>query len=202
MKKSWKVGILLFEDVEVLDFAGPFEVFSVTSYSEDEEIKPFEVRTVSETGGLINAKNGLKVQPDFSFEDAPLFDIVIIPGGQGTRTEISNEKVIQWIKEQSEKVQITASVCTGALLLAKAGLLSAKRATTHWGSYDWMERDFPDVKVERNVKYVDEGTVITSAGISAGINMSFHLVNKLLGADIAKTTAKRMEYDIELTTIQ
>lgn len=193
--KQWKVGIFLFNDVEVLDFAGPFEVFSVTALADGH--KPFIVNTISEKGNLIIARNGLKVQPDYSFDNMPIFDILIIPGGLGAReNEIHNDNVINWIKNEMENVKLMTSVCTGALLLAKAGLLKDKMATTHWASIDRLEADFPEVKVQRKVKFVDEGHIVTSAGISAGINMSFHILKRLLGNEIAQTTAKRMEYDI------
>lgn len=196
--RQWKVGILLFDEVEVLDFAGPFEVFSVTAYSQT-DLKPFIVNTISETGKLIVARNGLKVQPNYGFKNAPYNDILVIPGGPGARNrEISNESVIGWIRERAAEVQLMTSVCTGALLLAKAGLLQGKRATTHWASYDRLESEFPEVKVQRNTKFVDEGRIITSGGISAGINMAFHVVRRLLGPVIAQTTAKRMEYDIDI----
>jgi transcriptional regulator GlxA family with amidase domain len=203
MNQQWKIGILLFDDVEVLDFAGPFEVFSVTARldqtaSSSPLEKPFIVKTISEDGSMVNARNGLRVLPDYSFVDAPRFDILIVPGGMGTRREINNDNMIKWILDQKIHVQFMTSVCTGALLLAKAGLLNHKKATTHWGSYDWLQNEFPDVTVERNVKFVDEGNILTSGGISAGINMSFHLVKRLLGKEIAQQTAKRMEYDIFL----
>jgi transcriptional regulator GlxA family with amidase domain len=203
MNQQWKIGILLFDDVEVLDFAGPFEVFSVTARldqtaSSSPLEKPFIVKTISEDGSMVNARNGLRVLPDYSFVDAPRFDILIVPGGMGTRREINNDNMIKWILDQKIHVQFMTSVCTGALLLAKAGLLNHKKATTHWGSYDWLQNEFPDVIVERNVKFVDEGNILTSGGISAGINMSFHLVKRLLGKEIAQQTAKRMEYDIFL----
>ncbi|WP_096186620.1 DJ-1/PfpI family protein [Evansella halocellulosilytica] len=194
---QWDVGIFLFDDVEVLDFAGPFEVFSVTRLPNDKQ--PFSVKTVSETGNMINARNGLKVAPDYSFQTMPPFDLLIIPGGLGAReNEINNDRVITWISDQMERVQLMTSVCTGALLLAKAGLLDGKRATTHWASIDRFKEKFPTVSVQQNVKFVDEGEVITSGGISAGINMSFHIVQRLLGREVAMETAKRMEYDIEL----
>ena len=124
--KQWRVGIFLFDEVEVLDFAGPFEVFSVTSLENDE--KPFIVETVSEKGNIVYARNGLKVQPDYNFDNMPQFDILIIPGGPGAREkEIHNENVIKWIADQMQNVQIMTSVCTGALLLAKAGLLKGKK---------------------------------------------------------------------------
>ncbi|WYP28352.1 DJ-1/PfpI family protein [Alkalihalobacillus sp. FSL W8-0930] len=191
------VLIFLFNEVEVLDFAGPFEVLSLAQKNN----QPFfNVKTISETGEAVRARNGLTVQPDYSFETwegDP--DLVIIPGGYGAREiEIHNQQVLTWIKEMNERTNILASVCTGALLLAEAGLLTGKRATTHWASLDRFETDFPDVSVWRDVKFVDEGKIVTSAGISAGINMAFHLVKKLVGVESARETAKRMEYDILL----
>ncbi|PFT26486.1 AraC family transcriptional regulator [Bacillus thuringiensis] len=196
MMNKWSVGIFLFNDVEVLDFAGPFEVFSVTEANEE---KPFTVYTVSQNGEMITARNGLKVKPDYSIENLPPIDILIIPGGLGAREyEIKNEVVIKWIHQQMKEVKLMTSVCTGALLLAKTGLLDGLKATTHWASIQAFKKDFPNVEVMENVKFVDEGHIITSAGISAGINMSFHIVKNLLGVEIAEETAKSMEYDIDL----
>lgn len=194
MMNKWSVGIFLFNEVEVLDFAGPFEVFSVTEVNEE---KPFTVYTVSENGEMITARNGLKVQSDYSIENLPPVDILIIPGGLGARKyEIKNEIVIKWIRQQMKEVKLMTSVCTGALLLAKAGLLEGLKATTHWASIEKFKNEFQNVEVIENVKFVDEGHIITSAGISAGINMSFHIVKNLLGVHVAEDTAKRMEYDI------
>ncbi|MFK4325703.1 transcriptional regulator GlxA family with amidase domain [Bacillus sp. RC55] len=196
MISHWNVGIFLFNEVEVLDFAGPFEVFSVTATSEGQL---FTVHTVSQDGEMITARNGLKVQPDYSIENLPPVDILIIPGGLGVReNEMKNEIITNWIREQMKEVKLMTSVCTGALLLAKAGLLDGFKATTHWASIESFRNDFPNVEVLENVKFVDEGHVITSGGISAGINMSFHIVRNLLGARVAEETAKRMEYDIDL----
>ncbi|AND08297.1 MULTISPECIES: DJ-1/PfpI family protein [Bacillus] len=196
MMNKWSVGIFLFNEVEVLDFAGPFEVFSVTEVNEE---KPFTVYTVSENGEMITARNGLKVQPDYSIENLPPVDILIIPGGLGAREyEIKNEIVIKWIRQQMKEVKLMTSVCTGALLLAKAGLLEGLKATTHWASIEKFKNEFQNVEVIENVKFVDEGHIITSAGISAGINMAFHIVKNLLGVHVAEDTAKRMEYDISL----
>lgn len=196
MMNKWSVGIFLFNEVEVLDFAGPFEVFSVTEVNEE---KPFTVYTVSENGEMITARNGLKVQPDYSIENLPPVDILIIPGGLGAREyEIKNEIVIKWIGQQMKEVKLMTSVCTGALLLAKAGLLAGLKATTHWASIEKFKNEFQNVEVIENVKFVDEGHIITSAGISAGINMVFHIVKNLLGVHVAEDTAKRMEYDISL----
>jgi len=196
MTKKWNVGILLFNDVEVLDFAGPFEVFSITTRPDQSE-KPFQVHVISIDGQIVKARNGLLVTPQYSLDNAPKLDILIIPGGYGAREiEMNDEKTIDWIRKQSNVVNLLASVCTGSFLLAKAGLLYGKKATSHWMEIERLEKQYPQLTVQHDVKYVDEGSIITSAGISAGLNMSFHIVKKLLGADVAKDTAKRMEYDI------
>jgi len=196
MLKRKKVGILLFDEVEVLDFAGPFEVFSITETIEEKE-KAFEVHTVARTKSVIHARNGLKILPDYDFLDAPSFDIVIVPGGYGAEEiEIHNQVTIDWLKEIAATTEIMASVCTGAFLLAKAGLLDGKEVTTHWMDTDRLEKEYPEIKVIRGVKYVDQYPIITSGGISAGINMSFYIVKKILGQDVEKNTAKRMEYEI------
>ncbi|MBD0833219.1 DJ-1/PfpI family protein [Aestuariibaculum sediminum] len=194
MTKKINVGIFIFNEVEVLDFAGPFEVFSLV---EDNNQKIFNVITIGEGNKLLSARNGLKVHSDYLFNNHPKLDILIIPGGYGAEhIEIKNKCLLNWIKEQSNKVQILASVCTGALLLAECGLLNNKKATTHWMDLDRLEQDYPKIEVVRDVKFVDEGNLLTSGGISAGINMSFHIIKRLLGKEIAEHTAKRMEYDI------
>ena len=194
MNKKLKVGIFIFNEVEVLDLAGPFEVFSIAS-KDDEKL--FEVITIGEKGEIITARNGLKVLPNASFKDNLDLDILIIPGGYGAEEiEIKNKCVLEWIIEQKNKVQILASVCTGALLLAECGILDNKKATTHWMDIERLEKDYPEVEVIKNVKFVDEGDLITSGGISAGINMSFHIIKRLFGIEIVQYTAKRMEYEI------
>ncbi|MFF2909084.1 DJ-1/PfpI family protein [Paenibacillus sp. NPDC057934] len=192
------VGIFLFDDVEVLDFAGPFEVFAVTvtQRSTTEAFAPFSVTTVSEQGGMITARNGLKVTTDYSFSSAPSYDILVIPGGMGTRKEVHNRNVISWIQEKFPEVELMTSVCTGSFLLAQAGILEGKAATTHWASIERMRETYPSVRVKENTKFVDAGKIVTSAGISAGIHMAFHVVQRLLGTDVAQRTAKHMEYDI------
>lgn len=190
------VGIFLFHEVEVLDFAGPFEVFSLTEFPQINE-KAFTVKTVSQDGGLIKARNGLTVQPDYSFVTAPSFDILIIPGGYGAEMiEIHNAVVIRWIQEQYSRVELLASVCTGALLLAKAGLLDGKSATTHWMDIPRLAAEFPNINVLSNTRYVDEGRLITSGGISSGIHMSLHVIRRLISEEASIDTARRMEYDI------
>ena len=196
MIKKIKVGIFVFNDVEVLDFAGPFEVFSLASKKNN---SIFDVFTISENEEIITAKNGLKIKSNYIFNDNYEIDILIIPGGYGAEEfEIKNKTTLNWIIEKSKEVDILASVCTGALLLAECGILRNKKATTHWMDLDRLESDYPEVNVIRNVKYVDEGSILTSGGISAGINMSFHIIRRLFGIDIAKSTAKRMEYDIDI----
>lgn len=193
------VGILLFNEVEVLDFAGPYEVFSI---ARKDDSKLFNVVTIGESNKLLNARNGLKIIPDYQFSNHPKLDILIIPGGYGAEEiEIKNVKLLNWIKKQSNQVKILASVCTGALLLAESGLLNNKEATTHWMDLDRLEKEYPKVKVIRGVKYVDQNEIITSGGISAGINMSFYIIKKLTDIKIVIDTAKRMEYDIELSSI-
>jgi len=196
MNAKLKIGIFIFNEVEVLDFAGPFEVFSL---AREGEKTLCEVVTIGEKPELITARNGLQVRPTCQFEDEINFDILIIPGGYGAEEiEIIKPQVIDWIKRQHAKVKILASVCTGALLLAECGLLDGKSATTHWMDLDRLQRNYPKVKVLSACKYVDEGSIITSGGISAGINMSFYILQKLFGGQVATDTAKRMEYDIEL----
>lgn len=159
-----KVGIFIFNEVEVLDFAGPFEVFSLASKNNE---KLFHVVTIGETGEMIVARNELQVLPTAKFSDNLNFDIVIIPGGHGTEIENKNKVVLDWISKQKTKVNILASVCTGAFLLAECGILNNKKATTHWMDLEKLEKEYPLVKVIKNVKFVDEDDILTAGGISA-----------------------------------
>jgi transcriptional regulator GlxA family with amidase domain len=189
------VGILIFDEVEVLDFCGPFEVFSVARDPQDPNHKPFAVFTIAEQERTIKARGGLLTCPHFCFDNHPPIDILVVPGGWGTRKEIDNPVLIEWIKKVTDEAQINTSVCTGSFLLGKAGVLEGKRTTTHWASIDRMRQSFPHTQVEENVRYVDEGNLVTSAGVSAGIDMSLHVVEKLLGRDTAEYTARMMEYN-------
>lgn len=204
MNNKYNVGILLFDYVDALDFTGPYEVFNLTTYNDNDvkklfsnnlEDKPFMVSTVSQDGKQITVHNGLKVMPDYSFYDAPTFDILIVPGGplKALKLVESNKEIISWIENYKDK--IVASVCTGAFFLAQAGLLNGKKATTNRVALNLLERSFPEVEVIRGVKYVDEGNVITSAGISAGIQMALHVVSKLFDEETAKRTAHTIELD-------
>ena len=192
-----QVGILVFEDIEVLDFCGPFEVFSCTRLNEEkrrEEPSPFNVFLVAATKKPTVTTGGMKVLPDFDLDDCPALDVLVVPGGWGTRREMNNEPLLRWIGDRSKQVEILTSVCTGALLLGKAGLLEGKRATTHWRSLDWMQELFPKTTVEKQWHVVEEGPLFTSAGISAGIDMALKVVSRYFGEDVARVTAKHMEY--------
>ena len=186
------VGILIFDDVEVLDFCGPFEVFSVANRFTDSPA--LNVLTVAEKPGPVLTRGGLSVNPHHLLSDSPPADLLLVPGGQGTRREMHNPAVIDWIARTSEKAELILSVCTGALLLAKAGLLDGLDATTHHGSFDLLRQVAPTARVRTDRRFVDNGRVICSAGIAAGIDMSLHVVGRLVGQDVAEKTAKQMEY--------
>ena len=195
-----EVGILIFDGVEVLDFCGPFEVFSVARRpgENSEEQRLFNVRTIAEERRTVRTTGGLLVEPHLAINDGDAdthFDLLVVPGGQGTRRERLNERLLDWIAAQDRQTELTTSVCTGAFLLAERGILDGKRATTHWASVGWMRDQYPAVTMLEDVRYVDEGRVVTSAGISAGIDMSLHVVSRLHGEETAAWTARRMEYD-------
>ena len=195
--KRKRVGILVFPDVEVLDFCGPFEVFSVTRLNEAarrEQPSPFEVLLVAETAEPVTATGGLRVIPDVTIESCPALDVLVVPGGWGTRTEINNARLIRWIGERGKAVETLTSVCTGSMLLGQAGLLEGRHATTHWRALPWMREAFPAVTVEEKLHVVEDGHVLTSAGISAGIDMALRVVARYCGEDVARETARHMEY--------
>jgi len=187
-----KVAILIFDEVEVLDFCGPFEVFAVTGRGLEQ--KPFDVFTVAEKSGAVIARNGLSVNPRYTINDCPQAEILIVPGGMGTRREMHNQTLIDWIKEAAGCAEMTLSVCTGSLLLAKAGLLDGASATTHWAAMDLLREVAPRATLRPGKQFVDNGRVMTSAGVSAGIDLSLYAVGKLLGEDTAAETARWMEY--------
>lgn len=192
-----RVGILIFPEVEVLDFCGPYEVFSVTRLNEErrrEEPSPFEVLLVAEHWVPVVTTGGMRVLPDAILDHCPPLDILVVPGGWGTRSEMGNTRLIGWIAERATRVETLASVCTGALLLGKAGVLDGHRATTHWRSLDLMRQLFPAVAVEEKLRVVDEGRIVTSAGISAGIDLALAMVTRYHGEPVARATARHMEY--------
>jgi transcriptional regulator GlxA family with amidase domain len=193
------VGILIFQNVEVLDFAGPYEVFSRTRLTPGIESRrsdataPFHVFTVAPTCDPVAATGGLRVLPDYGFADAPVIDLLVIPGGFGTRALLQDASVLDWIRRTATAARRVTSVCTGALLLAQSGLLAGRRATTHWGALDLLANLDRSVRVERALRVVDDG-IVTSAGVAAGIDMARHVVQAVCGADVADETAHYIEF--------
>ena len=199
MSTRQTVGIFIFDDVEVLDFAGPFEVFSRTrtvagaESRRSDDSAPFEVFTVARTHETVTAIGGLKVVPHGSWADAPAIDILVVPGGFGTRGLLQDEPALTWIRETAARASQVTSVCTGALLLAKVGLLHGKRATTHWAGLDLLASIDPTIHVQRERRVVHDG-IFTSAGVAAGIDMSFAVVEQICGREVALETAHYIEY--------
>ncbi len=192
-----RVGIVIFPEVEVLDFCGPYEVFSVVRLNEErrrEEPSPFEVLLVAEQAEAIQTAGGMRVLPDCTLDTCPPLDILVAPGGWGTRRQINNEILIQWIKERGQQVETLTSVCTGAMLLGQAGLLDGRRATTHWRLLAWLRESFPAVTVEEQLHVVEDGHILTSAGIAAGIDLALKVVGRYYGEAVARATARHMEY--------
>ena len=190
MKKN--VAILVFDDVEVLDFAGPFEVFAVTDELRNHE--PFHTFTLALKPGTVRARNGLKIVPDFTLENCPPPHVLVIPGGQGTRALLNVPSLHEWLRRKSRSAEIVMSVCTGSLVLGAAGLLDGLRATTHHKRFDLLRQFAPGAEVVENERFTDNGKILTSAGISAGIDCALHVVSRLLGPAAADETARYMEY--------
>jgi transcriptional regulator GlxA family with amidase domain len=187
------VAILLFDEVEVLDFAGPFEVFSVAGTRTDPPT--LDVYTVAESARVVRARNNLQVLPHYTLDECPPPDIVVVPGGFGTRQQMHNRVLLDWVRAQARRVELMTSVCTGSLILGSAGLLDGRPATTHYKEYDLLAAISPAITVVRGVRFVDDGAIITSAGVQAGMDMALHVVARLLGGDVARATAAQIEYD-------
>jgi transcriptional regulator GlxA family with amidase domain len=195
--KSLQVGILVFPGVEVLDFAGPFEVFSVASRMARRDLgieQPFKVALIGASGDNIEARHGIGIVPHYDFNDAPVIDLLIVPGGLMDQP-LGCEVTQAWVKRASDDAALTASVCTGAFLLCQLGMLEGRPVITHWEDIANLRAQFPQLDVKENMLFVDTGRVVSSAGISAGIGMSLHLAERVLGAKIAVATARQMEYD-------
>jgi transcriptional regulator GlxA family with amidase domain len=183
-------GMLIFDDAEELDFVGPWEVFTAAAKMRDGD----RVVTIAERATTVRCNKGLRVLPDHTFGDAPALDIVVVPGGQGTRREVANPVVIEWLRAVGARCTWVASVCTGALLLHEAGFAKGKRVTTHWSFIETL-RARGDVTVLEDTRYVRDGNVVTSAGISAGIDMSLWLIGQLHGEEFARTVQRYIEYN-------
>ena len=191
------VGIYIYNEVEVLDFAGPYEVFTtaarVRAKQEPNAVKLFEVFLIAEREGEVHARANFQVKPHYTIQNHPEVDVLVVPGGVHT-AELEKPRVIEWIAGLAPKTNLTASVCTGAFLLAKAGILQDKSCTTHWEDILELRAMFPTLDVKEDVAWVDNGRIVTSAGISAGIEMALHLVAKLAGKELAVKTARQMQY--------
>jgi transcriptional regulator GlxA family with amidase domain len=191
------VGILIFDQVEVLDVAGPFEVFAVTRLDEErrqEESSPFRVLLVSENMDKVSAIGGLRFTPDVTKDNCPELDLLIVPGGWGTRTQVKNVNLLKWITNKSSRTRLTGSVCTGSSLLGKAGLLDGREATTHWRTFDFLRQAAPNAYIREDLRFTIDEPIFTSAGISAGIDMALHIVSHFFGIKIGEATAHQMEY--------
>jgi transcriptional regulator GlxA family with amidase domain len=183
-------GILLFDDAEELDFVGPYEVLAAAAALE----KADRVVTIAEKSGLVRCAKGLRVLPDHAFADAPALDVVLVPGGQGTRREVANPVLIEWLRKTGAGCRFVTSVCTGALLLHEAGFARGRRVTTHWGFAPTL-RGRGDVTVLERVRYVRDGNLVTAAGVSAGIDMALWLVGQLHTPELARTVQRYIEYE-------
>jgi len=191
------IGIYIFDEVEVLDFAGPFEVFNTASRVSQRILPllppPFNTFTIGFGAAEIKTRGGLRVQPHYSIQNHPPLDVLIVPGGVVTEV-LNSDPLISWIQKCAAGTEVTASVCTGAFLLAKAGLVDGQTVTTHWEDLSDLSKMFPKVKTQSGVRWIDNGKIITSAGISAGLDMSLHLVEKLENKNLALKTARQMDY--------
>jgi transcriptional regulator GlxA family with amidase domain len=187
------IGIVLFPGVEELDAVGPWEVLSwwTSNFPDD----GYAVHTLSRDGGLVRCAKGLTIQARHSYADAPKFDVLIYPGGQGTRPQLQDDEQLDWVRRQQSEVPLLTSVCTGSLVFAAAGLLANRPATTHWRSLDVLKEIDPTIDVRPDERFVDDGDVITSSGVSAGIDMALHLVDRLAGRERAVAVRKGIQYD-------
>ncbi len=191
--KTRNVAILIFDDVEILDFAGPYEVFAVTRQFETPQ--PFNVYTVAEKAGPISARNGLSVNAAYAIDDCPTPDVIVVPGGRGARQSLQNERILSWIRRHAETAEQVLSVCTGSLLLGSAGVLDGLAATTYHTAFDILRQVAPNTEQRPGERWVDNGKIVTSAGVSAGIDAALHVVGKLFGPEQADATAEYMEYE-------
>ena len=184
------IGIYIYDQAEVLDFSGPFEVFSVANRLAK---LGWNIWLVAEEKSLVEARGVFQVKPHYSIQNVPELDVLIVVGGVHS-DELRKTEVINWIRKTTEKTQITASVCTGAFLLAEAGLLDGLEVTTHSEDIPDLQRNYPNLQVRKGVRWIEQGKLFTAAGISAGIEMSLELVARLAGAELAERTARQMEY--------
>ncbi|GAA4995282.1 DJ-1/PfpI family protein [Actinopolymorpha pittospori] len=195
MSAPTTIGIFLFEGVEELDAVGPWEVLAFWARNHPED--GWQVVTVAESTAPVTCAKGLRIIPDHTLADSPELGVLIYPGGRGTRPHLEDPARLSWVREQRARVPLMASVCTGSLVYAAAGILAGRPATTHWGSIDRLAELDPTIKVRADDRFVDDGDIVTSAGVSAGIDMALHLVARLAGADRAREVRRGIQYDPE-----
>ncbi|MCS5496344.1 DJ-1/PfpI family protein [Cnuibacter physcomitrellae] len=187
------IGILLFDDVEELDAVGPWEVLAYWTRTFPED--GYEVRMLADTLDPVTCAKGLRLLPDTTVAEAPPLEVLLYPGGFGTRARLADERELAWVRAQRETVPLLTSVCTGALVYAAAGVLRGRPATTHWGSLDLLAELDPSIEVQPEARFVDDGDLITSSGVSAGIDMALHLVARIAGVDRARQVRRGIQYD-------
>lgn len=187
------IGIVLFDGVEELDAVGPWEVLAWWTQTFPDD--GFEVVTLAPEGGTVTCAKGMRIVAQHSFGDAPHIDVLIHPGGQGTRPLMVDDDHLRWVNDQQSVVTILCSICTGSLVLAAAGLLHDRPATTHWASLDLLAHTDPSIRVDRLARFVDDGDVITSAGVSAGIDLALHLVARLASRERAAQVRRGIQYE-------
>ena len=189
------IGIAIFEGAEELDWVGPWEVLAFWSqYFPDDEVSVF---TVAREEGPVTCAKGLRVLPDHTWDSAPNIDVLVFPGGQGTRVQVNDEAVHNWLDKVRSSGALMTSVCTGALVYAGAGILNGRPATTHWANFDELLEIDPSIEADRESRFVDDDDVITAAGVSAGIDMALHLVMRLHSKDRAQAVKKGIQYEPE-----
>lgn len=192
------VGIVIFDDVEELDFIGPWEVFAMAAQkAEDAGFEIYRPLLISEHKGLRRCAKALRVLPDADFISAPPLDILLVPGGQGTRREVHNTKLLNWIADTAARARWVTSVCTGALLLCAAGIAKDKVVTTHWGFVETLRARGEARAVRDDCRYVQDGNLVTAAGVSAGIDMALWLVGQLYTPDFARHVQRAIQYEPE-----
>jgi transcriptional regulator GlxA family with amidase domain len=187
------IAILLFDGVEELDAVGPWEVLSYWTRRSPED--GYQVVTLSQLGGPVACAKGLTVEAQHSYADVPDLDVLVYPGGRGTRTHVEDAAQIDWVRAQRASVPLMTSVCTGSLVYAAAGLLRSRPATTHWAALDLLAELDPSIELRPDDRFVDDGDVITAAGVSAGIDMALHLVARLASTERAQEVRRGIQYD-------
>lgn len=193
MSATRNVAVLIYDNVELMDFCGPYDIFSIANKMSSE--KHFNIYTVSENAGPIMTQNGLSVNSEYSINNCPKTDILIVPGGQGSRKEMKNDNLLNWIKNIYLETELILSVCTGALILANCKLLNGMYAATHHNAVELLKECAPEAKIVSDKRFVDNGKIILSAGVSSGIDMSLYVVGKLLGEALVLKIKENMEYD-------